>query len=96
MLLYASLVRQLVSPQPLRLQFVVVTKAKSPVVQAFDVAFSNERLERTKSVVASVWSAIQAGHFYPAPSPIQCGGCGYRNRCAAWRGITQKGVADGT
>ena len=86
LLLYADLVRRLVPGKQLRLQFAVITKAKDPKVQLLETEFDENRLDRTKRVFESVWSAIQSGIFYPAPSPMQCPGCGYRSACAAWRG----------
>jgi putative RecB family exonuclease len=84
LLLYADLVRRLVPGKRLCLQFAVITKAKSPKVQLLEANFDESKLERTKRVFENVWSSIQSGHFYPAPSPMQCPGCGYRNQCAAW------------
>jgi CRISPR/Cas system-associated exonuclease Cas4 (RecB family) len=55
-------------------------------VQVLDAPFEADRLERMKHVFQTVWSAIQAGHFYPSPSPMTCSGCGYRSQCTAWRG----------
>ena len=86
LLLYADLARRLVPGKQLRLQFAVVTKAKMPKVQLLETEFDENRLNRTKRVFESVWSAIQTGHFYPAPSPMQCPGCGYRKQCSAWSG----------
>ncbi|MDF1845045.1 MAG: PD-(D/E)XK nuclease family protein [Rubripirellula sp.] len=86
LLLYADLVRRLVPGKQLRLQFAVITKAKSPKVQLLEANFDKSKLDRTKRVFESVWSAIQSRNFYPSPSPMQCPGCGYRSQCAAWRG----------
>ena len=91
LLLYADLVRKLIPGKKLRLQFAVITKAKSPKVQLLEAAFDENRLDRTKRVFESVWSAIQSGIFYPAPSPMQCPGCGYRRQCDAWRGNSNIG-----
>jgi CRISPR/Cas system-associated exonuclease Cas4 (RecB family) len=86
LLLYADLVRKLVPGKDLRLQFAVITKAKAPKVQLLEASFDENKLDRTKRVFESVWSAIQSGIFYPAPSPMLCPGCGYRSACAAWQG----------
>ena len=90
LLLYGDLVRRLVPGKKVRLQFAVITKAKTPKVQLFEASFDESKLDRTKRVFESVWSAIQSGHFYPAPSPMQCSGCGYRSQCDAWRGSHKK------
>ena len=86
LLLYADLVRRLIPGKQLRLQFAVITKAKVPKVQLLEANFDESKLDRTKRIFENVWSAIQSGHFYPAPSPMQCPGCGYRSQCVAWRG----------
>jgi len=86
LLLYADLVRKVMPGKQLRLQFAVITKAKDPKVQLLEASFDEGKLDRTKRVFQSVWSAIQAGHFYPSPSPMQCPSCGYRTQCDAWRG----------
>lgn len=86
LLLYADLVRKLVPGKDLKLRYVVLTKAKDPKLQVLNASFDEAKLDRTKRVFENVWSAIESGHFYPSPSPMQCPGCGYRNQCAAWRG----------
>lgn len=48
------------------------------------VAEPGGRIERTKQVVERVWHAIEAGHFYPSPSPMECPGCPYRQACQQW------------
>lgn len=75
LLLYGDLVRRLVPGKALRLRFAVITKSKDPKVQILDAGFDAERLERTKPVFKAMWSAVQAGHFYPSPSPMSCSGC---------------------
>ncbi|MDB4770764.1 PD-(D/E)XK nuclease family protein [bacterium] len=91
LLLYGDLVRRLVPGKKVRLQFAVITKAKSPKVQLLEASFDESKLDRTKRVFENVWSAISAGHFYPAPNPMQCSGCGYRRQCDAWRGNSNHG-----
>ena len=92
LLLYADLVRKLIPGKKLRLQFAVITKAKSPKVQLLEASFDESKLDRTKRVFESVWSAIESAHFYPSPSPMQCSGCGYRSQCDAWRGNSNQGL----
>jgi CRISPR/Cas system-associated exonuclease Cas4 (RecB family) len=36
--------------------------------------------------VERVWRAIESGVFYPAPSTMNCSGCGYRAACRVWMG----------
>ncbi len=86
LLLYAALAKDLVPGKPIQLEFAVITKAKAPTLECFGVSLNQPRIERTKRVMRSVWSAIESGHFYPVPSPQACPGCSFRNECAAWSG----------
>lgn len=67
-----------------RLQFLVVTKAKTPKVEALSVTLDEDRILRTRAVLRQVFRAMQAGHVYPSPSPLNCHGCGYQRRCGKW------------
>lgn len=86
LLLYGDLVRRLVPGKALKLRFAVITKTNEPKVQVLDAEFDGKHLDRPKQVFKTVWSAVQAGHFYPSPSPMTCSDCGYRSHCTAWRG----------
>ena len=86
LLLYADLVRKVMPGKQLRLQFAVLTKSRDPKIQLLETTFDESKLDRTKRIFQAVWSAIQSGHFYPSPSPMQCPSCGYRKQCGAWRG----------
>jgi putative RecB family exonuclease len=85
LLLYSELVKALVPGKQMRLQFVVLTKAKEPVVDVHELPVVPQRVDRTKRIVERVWKAIEAGLYYPAPSPMQCPSCPYREPCRAWR-----------
>ena len=71
---------------PVKLHFAIITKAKKPVVQLLPVATNPDRVAAMKKNVAAVWEAIQAGYFYPNPSPMNCTGCPYRSRCPVFGG----------
>jgi putative RecB family exonuclease len=68
----------------LRLRFVVLTKAKTPRIEERMVASNPERVERTTQIMRRVFGAMQAGHVYPSPSPMNCSGCAFQRRCATW------------
>ena len=68
------------------LRVTVLTKAKEPTISTFDINSSPVRTRRAKRIVERVYQAIQAGHFYPVPSPMNCTGCPFRGPCDAWRG----------
>jgi len=86
LLLYSELVRHLAPQKRLRLRFAVVTKAKQPSVDLHEVAADPKKIDRTKRIVERVWRAIAAEHFFPSPSPMNCGGCPFREPCRKWTG----------
>jgi len=69
---------------PIKLCFGVITKAKSPAVQLLDVPISAGQVERVVNLIEQVWQAIQAGNFYPSPSPMNCSTCPFKSRCPAY------------
>lgn len=86
LLLYSELVKDFVPGKPLRMRFAVLTKTKEPAVDVHELAVEPQRVERVKRVVEQVWQAIAGQNFYPAPSPIGCGSCPYREPCRDWAG----------
>lgn len=86
LLLYSELARRLMPDREVRLRFLVLTKTKTPTVEAFDVEVTPHLARRTIKAVEHTWRAIEAGHFYPAPSPINCPTCPFRSECNAWTG----------
>ncbi|NQV23111.1 MAG: PD-(D/E)XK nuclease family protein [Rhodopirellula sp.] len=86
LLLYSELARRLMPDREVRLRFLVLTKTKKPTVEAFNVKVNRRRSHRTVLVVKHTWRAIEAGHFYPAPSPMNCPTCPFRSECNAWTG----------
>ena len=86
LLLYADLAGRVLDGKQIKLQFAVVTKAKTPVIEVHEVEFDSARLDRTKAVFSRVWDAIKSGNIYPAPTPMNCFSCGYKTACQAWNG----------
>lgn len=86
LLIYRELAGSLVGDKPVRLQFGVLTKTKEPSVEIHSVADNPRQVDRVRRIIERVWEAIQSENFYPAPSPMQCSGCGYRKTCRAWTG----------
>ncbi len=66
---------------PVKLHFAILTKAKAPVIQLIPVPTNASRVASIKDSVKQVWDAMQAGHFYPNPSPQNCATCPFKNRC---------------
>jgi putative RecB family exonuclease len=85
LLLYSELARHLAPDKTLRLEFAVVTKTAKPTVERWTVANNANRIARTKQIIRRVWKSIESGNFFPAPSPISCGGCPFRKPCRAWQ-----------
>jgi putative RecB family exonuclease len=86
LLLYGELAKDFAPGKKLRLQFGVLTKTKEVSIDAHSFAFEQSQLNRTKRIIERVWTAIQAEHFYPAPSQMNCPGCPYREPCRKWPG----------
>ena len=88
LLLYGQTVRSMSRhlDLPVRASFVVITKARKPVVQVLEVPADQSRLAATKRGVHQVWEAITAGNFYPSPSPMNCTSCPFRSRCPVFGG----------
>jgi len=86
LILYAELAKDFAPGKPLKLEFVILTKAKEPVVDRHLMPVDPAQVTRTKRVVENVWRAIKSECFYPAPSPMSCPSCPYRAECRAWSG----------
>jgi len=61
-------------------KFVVVTKAKKPVVQVLQPQCSQDDVVRLKQTVSETWSAIQTGLFVKRES-WACQQCPFKGRC---------------
>ncbi|MFT5327262.1 MAG: putative RecB family exonuclease, partial [Planctomycetaceae bacterium] len=86
LLLYSELAKRMMPDREVRLRFLVLTKTKTPTVEAFNVDITPHLARRTIKAVEHTWRAIEAGHFYPAPSPMNCPTCPFRSECNAWPG----------
>lgn len=86
LLLYGELVRRLLPHKPLRLEFIVATKTKDISIARHAVAINQHSLARTKRIAERVWHAIEAQHFYPNPSAMNCPSCPFRDPCRRWTG----------
>lgn len=71
---------------PVQLQFGVITKAKNPTVQILCVPTDPVRVEVLTQASLQVWEAIQAGNFYPNPTPQNCTTCPFKSRCPVFAG----------
>lgn len=86
LLLYGELAQDFAPGKQLRLQFGVLTKTKEVNIGTHRVELDQAQVDRTKRIIERIWNAIQAGHFYPAPSLTNCPGCPYRDPCRQWPG----------
>jgi putative RecB family exonuclease len=86
LLLYGELAARLAPAKNLRVEFAVISKTKQPVAERHPVQINPQRIVRAKRMVERIWQAIQGGHFYPAPSPLNCPGCPFRESCQSWPG----------
>ena len=86
LLLYHALASELIPDKPVQLQFAVLTKTKTPTMDVLPVDVTPHRLERTRQMVQRIWRSIESRSFYPAPSPMNCPSCPFRDPCRAWSG----------
>ncbi|HKQ50405.1 MAG TPA: PD-(D/E)XK nuclease family protein [Phycisphaerae bacterium] len=70
--------------RPVRLEFVVLTKTKSPQVEVLPVEADAASLVRLRRIIERVWAAMQAGHVYPNPSALNCSSCPFQRACREW------------
>lgn len=86
LLIYGELAKDLLPEKPLKLEFAVITKAKSPTVECHPVLVNGQQIERTKKTVQAVWRGIESRNYFPSPSALNCNGCPYRGPCGRWSG----------
>jgi CRISPR/Cas system-associated exonuclease Cas4 (RecB family) len=84
LLLYSELARDFAPGKPVRLEFAVITKSKETSIERHTSPVEPRRVDRVKRVFEKVWRSIEAEHFYPAPSTLNCPGCPYRDPCGRW------------
>jgi putative RecB family exonuclease len=86
LLLYSHLASEVSPGKNITTRFLVLTKTKEPVIEEHVREVEPGNVKRTLAGVERVWQAIESGVFYPAPSTMNCSGCGYRAACRAWVG----------
>jgi putative RecB family exonuclease len=86
LLLYSELASDFAPGKTIRIEFSVLTKTKEVCIERYSSLVDSQRVDRTKRVIERVWQAIESEHFYPAPSPLSCGGCPFREPCRKWPG----------
>jgi len=86
LLLYSHLASEIAPGKKIATRFLVLTKTKEPVIEEHTREVEPVAVKRTLAGVERVWRAIESGVFYPAPSVMNCSGCGYRAACRAWMG----------
>jgi CRISPR/Cas system-associated exonuclease Cas4 (RecB family) len=86
LLLYSRLASELAPGKKIVTRFLVLTKTKEPVVEEHVAEVKPEKVARTLAGAQRVWQAMQSGLFYPAPSPMACAGCPFREACSKWQG----------
>ncbi len=99
--LYDSLAKQRFAEEHFEQQFIVLTKQKKPQLQimtpgripssgcASDSSGSNTPDVATihlTQLIQPIWQAMQQGVDYANPSPMNCAGCGFKDRCPAVAG----------
>jgi putative RecB family exonuclease len=87
LILYAQAIQAMAQEfqATIQLRFVVLTKAKTPKIEAITIKPSQPRLKRTIHTVRQVFNAMQTGNVYPVPSQMNCASCPYAIRCESWQ-----------
>jgi hypothetical protein len=70
----------------IEIAWIVITKAKQPVVTQHMLTPDRGQIARTKAIVRRVWHAIRNEHFYPSPSAMNCATCPHQKACREWEG----------
>jgi putative RecB family exonuclease len=86
LLLYPHLASEITPGKKIMTRLLVLTKTTEPVVEEHVRDVHPAAVKRTLAGVERVWRAIESGVFYPAPSTMNCAGCGFRAACRAWAG----------
>ena len=86
LLLYGELAKDFAPGKPIRVEFSVLTKTKEVNIEQHSRPFDPAKLDRTIHVIERVHRAIADEVFYPAPSPMACGSCPFREPCRKWPG----------
>jgi CRISPR/Cas system-associated exonuclease Cas4 (RecB family) len=86
LLLYHELTKPIAEGRPIRLEFAVLTKTKTPEVYRHEVSANPQQIDRMKRIIERVWKGIELQLFYPSPSAMQCPTCPFREACRAWAG----------
>jgi putative RecB family exonuclease len=86
LLMYSHLTSEISPGKKITTRFLVLTKTREPQIEEHVREVNPAAAKRTLAGVERVWRAIEGGQFYPAPSTMNCSGCGYRAACRAWAG----------
>jgi hypothetical protein len=70
--------------EPVRFEYVVLVKTKTPRVQRLETVRTVEDMGRFGDLVQTVDRAVQLGIFFPHESPLNCSSCPYRAPCRDW------------
>jgi putative RecB family exonuclease len=84
LMLYAKLAKPIFDHFPnhhVSLRCTVLTKTQRPRVETHSVGLDERGVRQVLRTVREVWTAIQAGLFYPTPSAMQCANCQYARSC---------------
>jgi putative RecB family exonuclease len=85
LLLYAHLLQPLADTLelPITLEFVVIGKQKTPVIQTLTLPADPARIHHTLDEMARLWQAILAGVDHAIPHPMNCSTCPFKYLCPA-------------
>jgi len=84
--LYAEAVKTIAEDLnvPVKLRFVILTKAKTTKVEAIEIKADPMKVQRSTMIIQNVFKAMQTGVVYPSPNTMNCSGCPFKKRCDNW------------
>ncbi len=87
--IYAELLRpwaEALGADDVQAEWLVLRKTKTPAIDRHQLIIDDAQVRQVTNTIRQVWRAIRACNFYPVPSPMNCGGCPFRNACNEWEG----------
>ncbi len=81
---YSELAKPIAGNKPIHVEFLVLTKTKTPAVDTVTLDLTPERTRRGLAMMSATWNAIESGQFFPTPSITACPSCAFKKQCSSW------------
>ena len=83
--IYGYVIRRLHGIDSVDLEWRILVKNKTPILQRIQVSQGSEGDARLFELVRTIQRAVESGIFWPVDNPMVCGGCPYTRACAKWQ-----------